>query len=102
MHQLERNNRAHLLQLDLDPDQTRSVTSTPRSDTIGNYDSPIKHDRLLQLPDQTRSVPSTPQSDIKYNTTQHAWDTSWRDYFQHRRLFLDDAVGVHQLRLLRA
>jgi hypothetical protein len=44
---------AHLLQLDLDPDQTRSATSTPRSNTIGDFNSPIKHDRQLQLPDQT-------------------------------------------------
>jgi hypothetical protein len=29
------------------------VTSTPRSNTIGNFNSPIKHDRRLQLPDQT-------------------------------------------------
>jgi hypothetical protein len=47
-------NRAHLLQLDLDPDQTRSATTNPRlsrsntignynsrSNTIGNYNSPI-------------------------------------------------------------
>jgi hypothetical protein len=35
-------NRAHLLQLDLDPDQTRSATTNPRSsrsNTIGNYNS---------------------------------------------------------------
>jgi hypothetical protein len=50
-------NRAHLLQLDLDPDQTRSATSNPRSsrsNTIDNFKSliiPIKHDRQLQLPD---------------------------------------------------
>jgi hypothetical protein len=44
---------AHLLQLDLDPDQTRSATSTLQSNTIGNFNSPIKHDRRLQLPDQT-------------------------------------------------
>jgi hypothetical protein len=53
---------AHLLQLDLDPDQTRSATSTPRSNTIGNFNSPIKHDRQLQLPNQTRSATSTPRS----------------------------------------
>jgi hypothetical protein len=37
-------NRVHLLQLDLDPDSTRSATSNPRSsrsNTIGNYNSPI-------------------------------------------------------------
>jgi hypothetical protein len=53
---------AHLLQLDLDSDQTRSATSTPRSNTIGNFNSPIKHDQRLQLPDQTRSATSTPRS----------------------------------------
>jgi hypothetical protein len=64
-------NRAHLLQLDLDPDQTRSATSTPRSprsNTIGNFKSPIapiKHDRQLQLPDHpdrrkhTHNTPGT-------------------------------------------
>jgi hypothetical protein len=35
----------HLLQLDLDPDQTRSATSTPRSNTIDNFNCPIKYDR---------------------------------------------------------
>jgi hypothetical protein len=50
-------NCAHLLQLDLDPDQTRSATSNPRSsrsNTISNFKSPIvpiEHDRQLQLPD---------------------------------------------------
>jgi hypothetical protein len=29
MHQLERNNRVHLLQLDLDPDQTQTQHNTP-------------------------------------------------------------------------
>jgi hypothetical protein len=53
---------AHLLQVDLDPDQTRSATSTPQSNTIGNFNSPIKHDQRLQLPDQTRSATSTPRS----------------------------------------
>jgi hypothetical protein len=59
-------NRAHLLQLDLDPDQTRSATSTPwspRSNTIGNFNSlitPISknthntpgthHDVIIDLP----------------------------------------------------
>jgi hypothetical protein len=48
-------NRAHLLQLDLDPDQTQSTISNPRSsrsNTIGNFKSPIvpiKHDWQLQL-----------------------------------------------------
>jgi hypothetical protein len=64
-------NHAHLLQLDLDPDQTRSATSTPRSprsNTINNFKSliaPIKHNRQLQLPDHpdrrkhTHNTPET-------------------------------------------
>jgi hypothetical protein len=48
----------HDRQLQL-PGQTRSATSTPRSNTIDNFNSLIKHDRQLQLPDQTRSATST-------------------------------------------
>jgi hypothetical protein len=54
----DRQLQLHDRQLQL-PDQTRSATSTPRSNTIGNFNSPIKHDRRLQLPDQTRSATST-------------------------------------------
>jgi hypothetical protein len=64
-------NRVHLLQLDLDPDQTRSATlspRSPRSNMIGNFKSPItpiKHDRQLQLldhPDRQKHTHNTPET----------------------------------------
>jgi hypothetical protein len=65
-------NRAHLLQLDLDPDQTRSATSNPRSsrsNTIGNFKSPIgpiEHDRQLQLSDHPDRQKHTHTTRLKH------------------------------------